>query len=200
MLALAFASAGTPAAAADDYTAMLGYLNSRIDGQAFQNTHGASAVNMAAGDLNLQANLRAFASGEYAQTVIYSLQQQRNNHYDTPLTATASIGGAAYAGGQGLASINQASGSGNAELNVITATLANQGIREATDVSLSTAVSASAGEQSTKNPHTQSGGTRSVAVESSALQGFQGVLQLNQIAGSGNATGNLLLLTAPPSR
>jgi hypothetical protein len=34
-----------------------------------------------------------------------------------------------------------------------------------------------------------------VAVEASALQGFDGVLQLNQIAGSGNATANQLSIS-----
>ncbi|WP_266159736.1 hypothetical protein [Dyella silvatica] len=200
LLAMVLSAAGADVRAADDYTAMLSYLNTRIDGNAFQHIQGASAVNIAAGDLNMQANLTAIATGEHAQTIVHVLQQQRHNSDDSPSVASASIGGAAYAGGHGLASINQASGNGNAELNVITATLANQGIREATDGSLSAAVSASAGGHPVKNATQQSAGTRNVAVESSALLGFQGVLQLNQIAGSGNATSNLLQLTAPPSR
>jgi hypothetical protein len=36
-----------------------------------------------------------------------------------------------------------------------------------------------------------------VAVESSAMRGYQGVMQLNQAAGSDNATGNQLLLSVP---
>lgn len=181
----------------DDYAAMLGYLaSSRIDGHAFQGASGASATNMAAGDLNLQANLRVVAVGDHASALIQAQQLHRDNHADAPLSASASIGGQAYVDGHGLASINQVSGNGNAELNAVAATLTMRGIRETTDGTLSAAVSASARGQSPDNPGVP-GGTRHVAVESSAMKGFEGVLQLNQIAGSGNITGNQLLLTVP---
>lgn len=191
VLAAASARAGN-----DDYAAMLGYLaNSRIDGNALRGATGASAVNLSAGDLNQQANLRAFASGGQAQ--IQALQLQSDNQADRPRAASASIGGNAYVGGSGLASINQASGSGNAQLNAVSAELASQGIRETTDGALSAAVSASAGGQQVGNTAAPGGSMRSVAVESSAMRGYQGVLQLNQAAGSGNATGNQLVLSLP---
>ena len=191
VLAAASARAGN-----DDYAAMLGYLaNSRIDGNALRGATGASAVNLSAGDLNQQANLRAFASGGQAQ--IQALQLQSDNQADRPRAASASIGGNAYVGGSGLASINQASGSGNAQLNAVSAELASQGIRETTDGALSAAVSASAGGQQVGNTAAPGGSMRSVTVESSAMRGYQGVLQLNQAAGSGNATGNQLVLSLP---
>lgn len=201
LLLAAFATvsalSAAPAHAGDDsYAMMLGYLaNTRIDGNAFRGTSGATAVNMAAGDLNQQANLRAFASGSAA--AIQSRQLQRDNHDDRPLAASVGIGGQAFAGGNGLASINQASGSSNAQLNAVAAVLTAQGIRETTDDSLSTAVSASAGGQHPGDTSASGGGTRSAAVESSAMQGYQGVMQLNQAAGSDNATGNQLLLSVP---
>lgn len=199
LVALMLASAwpGTPAHAGDDdYAVMLGYLaNTRIDGNAFRGANGAIAVNMAAGDLNQQANLRAFASGGSA--TIQSRQLQRDNLDDRPLAASVSIGGQAFAAGNGLASINQASGSSNAQLNAVAAVLTRQGIRETTDGALSAAVSASAGGQHPGNTGTSGDGTRSVAVESSAMRGYQGVMQLNQAAGSDNATGNQLLLSVP---
>lgn len=201
LLLAAFATvsalSAAPAHAGDDsYAMMLGYLaNTRIDGNAFRGTSGATAVNMAAGDLNQQANLRAFASGSAA--AIQSRQLQRDNHDDRPLAASVGIGGQAFAGGNGLASINQASGSSNAQLNAVAAVLTAQGIRETTDDSLSTAVSASAGGQHPGSSGTSDDGTRSVAVESSAMRGYQGVMQLNQAAGSDNATGNQLLLSVP---
>lgn len=200
LLALLLSSAwpGAPAHAGDDdYAAMLGYLaNARIDGNAFGAANGAIAVNMAAGDLNQQANLRALASG--GSVVIQSRQSQRGNLVDRPLEASVSIGGQAFAAGNGLASINQASGSGNAQLNAVAAVLTAQGIRETTDDSLSTVVSASAGGQH-PGTGTSDDGTHNVAVEASAMRGYQGVMQLNQAAGSGNATGNQLLLSVPPT-
>lgn len=196
MILCLLAAASARAGDGDDYATLLGYLaNSRIDGNALRGANGASAVNLSAGDMNQQANLRAFASGGRAQ--IQALQLQSDNQADRPRAASASIGGNAYVDGSGLASINQASGSGNAQLNAVSAELASQGIRETTDGALSAAVSASAGGQQAGNAAAPGGSSRSVAVESSAMRGYQGVLQLNQAAGSGNATSNQLVLSLP---
>lgn len=198
LAAALLAIASSAQAGEDDYATMLGFLaNSRIDGHAMGGVTGATAVNLSAGDFNQQANLRAIAHGGPAQ--IQSQQWQRDNQADRPYVALASIGGAAYGGGQGLASINQASGSGNAQLNAVAAGLATQGIRETTDGALSAAVSASAGGQQADDRDMSGGGLRAVAVEASAMQGYRGVLQLNQAAGSGNATGNALVLSLPGS-
>lgn len=195
--AAAFASQPLATAhAQDDPYQAIGYLtNTQIDGNAMRGTTGVSGVNMAAGDFNQQANLRALAAG--GDVSIRSRQVRQNNHSDQPYAASASIGGSAYGGGSGIASINQASGSENAQLNVVAAALASQGIRETTEGSLSAAVSASAGGQDPNS--VTSHGTRSATVESSAMQWYQGVLQLNQAAGSGNATSNQLLLDLSPS-
>lgn len=189
--------AGKPA---DEYAAMLGYLaETRLDDRAFVGARGAVAVNMAAGDLNLQANLRSFAVGERAIAMTDARQQQVDERYDVPHSASARIAGRAFNGASGLVSINQASGSGNAELNSVAVVLAAQGVREATDEQLSSAVSASAGGQGALDPGVAKTGTRNVAVEATALRGFEGLLQLNQVAGSGNATGNHFGLSVPPT-
>ncbi|HEV2540080.1 MAG TPA: hypothetical protein VGU03_10265 [Frateuria sp.] len=196
LMLAALAALSPGASAGDDYATMLGYLtSSHLDGHALQNAQGSVALNLAAGDLNTQANLRAFASGPGAQAQIAAHQRLRDNQANAPFDAQASIGGQALAGAHGLISINQASGSMNAQLNAVTATLANQGIREATDDSLSAVVSASAEVQSRAQPRIPGEGTRSVSVAAGAMQGLRGVLQLNQTAGSGNATGNILSLS-----
>ncbi|MFK2890237.1 hypothetical protein ISS98_03795 [Dyella flagellata] len=185
----------------DGYVAILSYLDSNtISGNVARGSQGISSVNTAAGDANQQANLHAFTLGGHAMALLQARQAtHRNAAADAPLDASATIGGHAYANGQGIASINQVSGNGNTQLNGVAARLANQGIHEATDGSLSATVSASAGGQTSSNPHAQAGGTRSVAVDPSAMEGFNGVLQLNQVAGSGNASDNLVLLSAPAS-
>lgn len=193
LLVLAASPPLAMAQAGDDYAQMLGYLaDSRIDGRALANSQGAIAVNQAAGDLNLQANLRALANGGRAQAQVQAIQIHAGDRYDTPLHASATLGGEALAGASGIASINQASGSGNTELNAVAATLADQGIRETNDDTLASFASAGGQGEAVEG---QPGGTRSVGVESTALRGFGGVLQLNQIAGSGNATGNQLSLS-----
>ncbi|MBH1659433.1 hypothetical protein I5U80_00630 [Stenotrophomonas maltophilia] len=178
---------------ADDYSGMLAYLDvARIDGHALAGTNGAIAVNQAAGALNLQANLRGIANGERAAVTINARQlQQGNRVLSGPLQATAFIGGDALAGASGIASINQASGIANTTLNVVSATLARQGIRETDDTALAAEGSALAGGRDDTGPGVATG-TRSAGVASTALRGFDGVLQLNQIAGNGNDTANVL--------
>ncbi len=175
---------------ADSYVGMLSYLqaSSRIDGDALAGSQGAVHINQAAGDLNLQANLHSLAAGRQADAGIQVRQSQSDSHATAPLVASASIGGNALAGAGGIVSINQASGGGNAELNSVTASLAVQGIREAGDEAMaSPSAFASAGERFVAGDPRA---IRKVAVEATALRGFGGVLQLNQIAGSGNAAEN----------
>ncbi|OCK47770.1 hypothetical protein BA766_06905 [Stenotrophomonas maltophilia] len=178
---------------ADDYSGMLAYLDvARIDGHALAGASGAIAVNQAAGDLNLQANLRGIAHGGRADVAISAQQQQRGNRVlSAPMEASALIGGNALAGASGIASINQASGIANTTLNVVSATLARQGIRESDDTALAAEGSALAGGRDDAGRGVATG-TRSAGVASTALRGFDGVLQLNQIAGSGNDTANVL--------
>ena len=197
-LALLLACASTQAAAGepvrDPYESMLGYLaETLINDRALAGASGAIAINQAAGDHNLQANLHAIAEGDYADAAAAARQVRSDDRFDTPRYASVGITGEALAGASGLVSINQASGSGNAEMNLVTAVLAARGIRETGDAGLSF-VSASAGEQSSLDPGADSSSSRSVAVEATALQGFSGVLQLNQVAGSGNAASNQLAM------
>lgn len=195
ILALSFAGS---AQAGDAYSEMLGYLaQTRIDGHALWASRGAIAVNMSAGDLNQQANLRAIAVGAHAQVQVDARQRSDDDQLDAPSHASASIAGAALSGAAGIASINQASGSGNTELNAVSIALAEQGIRETPDSLLSSSVSASAERQSVPDPAGRTA-SRNVAVEATALRGFEGVLQLNQIAGSANETGNVLTLSLVP--
>ena len=194
----ALAAIGGARASDEGYAEMLGYLaQTRIDGQALTGSRGAIAVNMSAGDLNQQANLRAIAVGANAQTQVDLRQKSDNDTFDLPLQASATIGGSALSGAGGIASINQASGSGNAEFNAVSLVLAEQGIRETPDLLLSSSVSASAERQTVPGPAGRTA-SRNVAVEATALRGFEGVLQLNQIAGSANAIGNTLVLSVAP--
>ncbi|MBH1638215.1 hypothetical protein I5U57_01985 [Stenotrophomonas maltophilia] len=178
---------------ADDYGGMLAYLDvARIDGHALAGATGAIAVNQAAGDLNVQANLRGIAEGDRADVAINARQlQQGNRVLSGPLQAAAIVGGDALAGASGIASINQASGIANTTLNVVSATLARQGIRETDDTALAAEGSALAGGRDDTGRGVATG-TRSAGVASTALRGFDGVLQLNQIAGNGNDTANVL--------
>lgn len=192
--ALLLVLAGAPALAwADDYSGMLSYLDvARIGDHALAGASGAIMVNQASGDLNIQANLQGMATGDQSNVAIAARQQR---HADVvlsgPLQATAHIEGQALNGASGIASINQASGIANTTLNVVSATLARQGIRETDDAALAASDIASTGGQGDAGDGVAAG-IRSVGVSASALRGFDGVLQLNQIAGARNDTANVL--------
>jgi hypothetical protein len=136
-------------------------------------------VNLAAGDLDPQANLRALTPG--GSVTAQGRQTRQDNHGDRPCATSVGIGigigGSVYADGSGLAAINQASGSGNMQLDAVAGELAAQGLRETTDGSLSSAISARQGATPRKHLFTrrrpaQHGGRRS------AMQGYRGVMQL----------------------
>lgn len=185
----------------DDYAAMLEYLvQTRIQDRAFSGASGAMAINMAAGDLNQQANLRSMAVGQTAAASADAQQRGQASRATAPEHAYAGISGNAFQDASGLVSINQASGAANAELNAVTVALAQRGIRETPDELLSSADFASAGLQAISEPGAARTQTREVGVEGSTLQGFEGVVQLNQAAGMGNATENRLLISTqgPP--
>lgn len=179
---------------ADGYSGMLNYLDqTHLGGQALAGAQGAIAVNQAAGDLNQQANLRSLAQGQQARVQLQAQQGQRANQITAgPLQARATLDGQALQGASGIAGINQASGHANTSLNVVGIALAQQGIRESDDAALAAAsVTVLAGGQGSVGDGVAAG-TREVGVSASALHGFNGVLQLNQIAGIGNDTANVL--------
>lgn len=185
------------AAGNTSYNEMLAYLtNSRIDGKALNGSTGAVAANLAAGDFNQQTNLRAFAVGGQSTVRITAQQRQQGNAANAPDVATASIGGQALGNASGLISINQASGTANAQLNTASAVLAQQGTSQT--VADQWLADVCACKQETTSTGTGQPGTgtrmRAAAVDAEALRGAQGVVQLNQIAGSNNVTANHLLL------
>nr|WP_101926942.1 MULTISPECIES: hypothetical protein [Luteimonas] len=190
---LAFAGV---AAATDDYPALLAYLaETRIDGEAFAGASGAIAINLAAGDPNQQTSARSIAIGDTALASTDLRQQRQADVATAPDHASAVIAGEALSGATGVVSINQASGNANTALNAVALSLAQQGIREADDDTALSSAFASAGQQHVVGAGGATTLRRTAAVEATALQGFDGVLQLNQIAGSGNDVGNVLSMS-----
>ena len=197
-LALCILLLGACAARAQDsYTEMLGYLTrSSIDGNALAGASGVIAVNLAAGDFNLQSNAQAIAISAQAQAQIQQRQRIQALTASAPDAMIASIGGNALSGARGLISVNQASGIGNCEANsiAVVVALAQQGIEESTSARLAdlgTQTGGATGGRSQANP---SSSPRAASIAGTALRGTEGVVQLNQIAGMGNTAGNRLLI------
>lgn len=178
-------------ASGDGYEQMLGYLtSSRFDGQALAGAQGSIKLNLAAGDLNSQHNAHALAIGDRAAAGVGSTQSRSGNRYQASDHSQAHIGGEVLAAGGGVASINQASGSGNDQLNALGSAVGAQAQVSGHHAGLPQAPALRAAAQ----------GVRRASVQASALRGFEGVMQINQIAGSANVAENrlgLLVQTGP---
>lgn len=101
------------------------------------------------------------------------------------------IGGSAFSNSTGVIAVNQASGIGNAQSNQVS--FASGGIAEISGGLLSGVTSSSPGAAEIAQPAGKP--ARKIAeIADSAFQGTRGIVQVNQIAGSGNVTANAFSL------
>ncbi|MFC3552330.1 hypothetical protein ACFOLC_15095 [Lysobacter cavernae] len=183
-----------PAAA---QTAAVGTDHARIRDGAATGLSGRSAVNQAAGVGNAQANLAAIAVAAGSLGLTRLDTTQRTVAGDRRRAAHARIDGQAFAGSSGALSLNQAAGSGNAQLNLFAigdghaVTVANA-IAGLDDTALAAVTGDTATEGTAAPP-----AIREARIDSGAFRGSQGVVQVNQTAGVGNASTNAIVLQLP---
>lgn len=196
-LALA-AIAASPACADEPAPLVRTAIDStRIEDGAGRELGGRVAINIAAGHGNAQANLAAIAVGAASESRASATQAvgvdsavRRNAH--------AEIGGDAFTGGHGLASINQAAGNANAQLNLlVVASGGNGGATALQTVDLPALADVTAGDPAAAAAPESSTPLREARIGDAALRSPQGVLQLNQTAGVGNASANAIVLRIP---
>ncbi len=96
---------------------------------------------------------------------------------DTTVAETAVIGGAAFGNANGLVTINQIAGDGNAQANV--AAVSSGRVTVGVDVNV---------------PRSASLSSAAVTIGGSALAHASGLLQINQLGGVGNAQANLITI------
>lgn len=170
-----------------------GGAQSTIDGGVLGNARGVIAVNMAAGDGNVQMNATALAANAgkgVAQAQVSGLQMTEMDTGSAPDVAMANIAQGAFAGAAGLISVNQASGQGNAQANGLAIALGIDG-----EVVAESVLGATVSGQGLVEMERNRGMVQSVTVDDTAFAGARGVVQINQLAGSGNATANNLSLS-----
>ena len=185
-------AAAPRATRADDYGGMLAYLDvARIDGHALAGANGAIAVNQAAGDLNVQANLRVSPRviaptwrsmpGNCSRATACCPGRCRPprslavTHWPVPVASHPSTRPAASPTRRSTSSARRWPDRAYAKPTIRPwpPRVPRWQGRDDTGYGVAT-------------------GTRSAGVASTALRGFDGVLQLNQIAGNGNDTANVL--------
>ncbi len=165
--------------------------NATIANEGFAGSTGSVHVNQAAGDGNAQANLAIIATGKT------SAQTQNTQGTQTTVVSSgaASIRDFAFSNITGLVQLNQTAGAGNAQGNVA---IVRIGVPAAVlnDDVLSSAMPS---QSASNNGSTNASANDSVGTDATTFAHAKGVVQINQTAGTGNATANGFLLQTQQS-
>lgn len=169
----------------------------RILQDAVVGAQGRIAINQAAGAGNVQANLAAIALAPDGRGVPELQARQQAIAGTNQRAASARIEGRTFTDTSGLLSLNQAAGSGNAQLNLFAIGYGDAmptvnviaGLDDA-------ALAAVAGDNRTEGAEA-SPMVRTATIDRDAFRGSQGVVQVNQTAGVGNASVNAIVLQLP---
>ncbi|RMC96532.1 hypothetical protein EAY64_12010 [Aquitalea palustris] len=160
-----------------------------------QSAQGVLAVNQAAGDANQQGNLQALAVASGVAQASISLAQQRGGaEAMAQQNLRASIGGAAFAGSQGVLAVNQTAGYANQSLNAFSLALAARAQATVRDMpaAVQDAVLAGTTAAAPAVAGTTGNAGQTTELSAAAFQGSRGLVQLNQIAGSHNLAVNVV--------
>lgn len=160
---------------------------------------GRTAVNQAAGAGNVQANLAAIALAGEGLGRVDLRSRQSAGPGDRQRDASARIEGQAFSASNGLLSVNQAAGSGNTQANLFalgnggaTPFVLGGGIAGLDDDALASVAGDRPTERTESTPR-----LRQAVIADDAFRGGQGVVQVNQTAGVGNASTNAIVLRLP---
>lgn len=166
-----------------------GSVNLIGDG-ALSHSDGVMALNLSAGAGNAQANLAAFGVADGALALGAASTQRSASAYQRARgMAVSEIGAGAFSGGDGLLALNQAAGDANTQANLVLVGIAS--VSELSAEQLGVAGIAAA-------PAPAAGTARRVPIASiadTAFVGTHGIVQVNQLAGSGNSTANIFALS-----
>jgi hypothetical protein len=161
-----------------------------IGDHALAGAVGSVAVNAAAGAGNAQANL-----GVIVNDGVGSLRSsQHAGMVAAAANASSTIGAGVFAGASGILSTNLASGNGNLQTNAALVAPAGSAIIETMSDGLLATVTAHAG-QGDASSHAPR--LREAVVHPDAYRNANGLVQLNQTAGSGNTSANSFVLRPP---
>ena len=147
-----------------------------ITDHVFSGASGVAGINMASGNNHVQANTWRIGLGEYN----FGLLKQDTICVSKPPDKSIDlIGGNAFSGVKGIFSINQASGSGSAEANLVS-------------ISFGKKLGSSALAQTVAKIDKQNlySGESLDIISGAAFFESKGVIQVNQSAGIGNGIAN----------
>lgn len=173
--------------------------SSRIADGVGEGATGAVAVNVAAGIGNVQANERSIAAGTQGLALASGAQRTDAAQGDIRRDAVAVIDGTAFSRTTGALGVNQAAGAANAQLNLLAIgagpDAAAQFVQQVDNAVLAATAAPTARAGRAAGPQQ---GLREARIDgATALRDTQGVVQINQSAGVGNASVNAVVLQIP---
>ena len=160
--------------------------NANIDRSGAQ-YQGNLSVNQAAGDLQQQANARAFAIGQSASATT-EIRQRLHTIVDPSFDAQSNIQGNSFSHGNGALGVNQSAGASNQQANALRISISAQ----PQSIDDSVLMQQNVALLNNSDPTDSAPGYRQVTTSDQAFTGSRGVIQLNQSAGVGNRMANTL--------
>jgi len=153
---------------------------------SFRGFTGIAQVNQAAGYMNNQTNLMGITDvrtgGATTHSSLSSQSQVRNNNLTTSNNVYhTAITGGSFAGGTGIAMVNQAAGNMNTQFNAVNITIG--GRRNLTDTQLS---AVEANNTITKNTLAPNEYSTKLDLEGGAFRNTTGLVSTSQVAGNMN--------------
>jgi hypothetical protein len=176
-----------------------------IGEDALSSLSGISAINMSAGDSNLQQNSAAIAvssNGGFSASQITPSQKNQLNSTVLKSGTSQSLKGeilsGAFADGVGIVMLNQSSGSGNSQFNGAAIAVGAPGsfaAIELGDMELASQRSVVDMDSQSQLISNQEEGTMEAVLADDAFRNAQGIVQINQVVGNGNRTVNALSMS-----
>jgi hypothetical protein len=195
------------AAKADDLDSHIQFTTiskTTIAEDALSGLAGISAINISAGDSNLQQNSTAIAVSSNSSFSASTVKPSQINQFNSSVqnigsnqTLIGEILPGAFNDGVGIVMVNQSSGSGNSQLNGAAIAIGAPGsfaAIELGDLELASQVSAVDSLQS-KLTDSPDGPEMTAVLADDAFRNSQGIVQINQVVGNGNRTVNALSMS-----
>ena len=189
----------------DNHLPLAAASQTTIAENTLSSVSGISAINISAGDNNLQQNSAAIAvssNGGFSASQITPSQINQLDDSVPSTSASQSLKGeilsGAFADGVGIVMLNQSSGSGNSQLNGAAIAVGAAGSFAAIELGdLELASQRSAVEMDSQNrpAGNREEGAMEAVLADDAFHNAQGIVQINQVVGNGNRTVNALSLS-----
>ncbi|RKE34826.1 hypothetical protein B0G76_0853 [Paraburkholderia sp. BL23I1N1] len=166
-------------------------VQSLIGNGAAAGAVGVVAINETAGLDNAQANQGVFTNGQVPLNLIGSSQSANTNAKTT--AAKSTISSNAFSNTSGLIEVNQSAGVGNLQRNSAVVGSGSIGAEIVADGVLSATTAKGGGLGRSGDSHN----AREVSIGADAFKNVNGIVQINQTAGSGNVSSNSFVLRPP---